>query len=90
MTTTTGDNFKTGFLTSTNTWKILEGLWATNNRPRPPSGTVLSQLPALQHIPNDLDKLLTNIFTGTTPDRASASSQLIDWILQSLKEATAR
>ena len=82
-----GDWLKAAFVVSTTTWKMLEGLWALNNRPMPPSGSVLSHLPDLKRHPPDLDGLIDALFLGQTAARIGAAVTLIDWIVLSSHES---
>lgn len=45
------NEIQAGLLASINTWKILEGLWAINNLPTPPGGSVLTYLRELSLLP---------------------------------------
>ncbi len=72
------DNEKASYLISTNTWKVLEGVWAKNNKPMPPSSLVFEKHGELKAIPFDgwFDRMLL----GDCLKRAVAMIDIIDWI----------
>ena len=76
-----GDVPKAGFLASTTSWKVLEGLWAINDRPMPPSGAVLAHLQDLTRVPDDFDLRVRELFSGGTSQRVGACLTLMDWVL---------
>lgn len=77
-----GDTLKMGYHTSTNSWKVLEGLWAINDKPMPPAGAVWAHLPDLERRPEGLERSLHTLFTGDTAARARVMLGLIDWLLE--------
>jgi hypothetical protein len=81
---TADDLLKAAFITSTTSWKILEGLWAINSRPMPPNGAVWAHLKDLLKGPLDVEALLTSLFCGETRQRIEAALDLIGWVLAHL------
>ena len=76
-----GDMQKLGYYASINSWKVLEGLWAHNDKPVPPAGAVWAHVSDLQAVPKGLDASLYELFTGNTLRRARAMLELIGWLL---------
>lgn len=68
-----GDKLKAGYLTATTSWKILEGLWAANDKPMPPSGAVWAHLHELTDDPKPLTCWLHKLFCGDTEERTKAA-----------------
>ncbi|WP_282942601.1 DNA polymerase subunit beta [Paenibacillus sp. RC67] len=54
------DDLKANLVVATSSWKILEGVWAVNNKPMPPNGSVLSQLRNIER-PDDVEKLINSL-----------------------------
>ncbi|GIN58281.1 DNA polymerase subunit beta [Lederbergia ruris] len=77
------DMVKACFVLSTTSWKILEGIWAVNNRPMPPNGSVLYYLRFLDKIP---DKEITSMFIGNEKDRIESAKIIIGWTIDCLKK----
>lgn len=77
-----GDTLKLGYYTSTNSWKVLEGLWAVNDKPTPPAGAVWAHLPDLTRRPEGLEAALHKLFGGTVEERSEAMLRLIGWLLE--------
>jgi hypothetical protein len=80
---TTHDIVKIAYLSSTNAWKILEGLWAANHKPMPPSGSVGAHLGRLE-LPISPSELSQNLFAETPEVRGQTALRLIDWVLERL------
>ena len=76
-----GDTQKLGYYASINSWKVLEGLWAHNDKPMPPGGAVWVHLPDLQAVPEGLDGSLHELFEGDAQRRAQVMLELIGWLL---------
>ena len=72
------DEKRLSYLLSTNTWKVLEGVWAKNNKPMPPSSFAYTKHDELTDVPwvNWFDDLLM----GNVGSRANAMLKLIAWI----------
>ena len=77
-----GDKQKMGYYASINSWKVLEGLWAHNDKPTPPAGAVWAHLPDLQTIPKGLETLLHELFEGDVRGRVRVMLELIRWLLE--------
>ncbi|SRR5579883_346468 len=78
------DLLKAAFITSVNSWKILEGLWAANDRPMPPQGAVWAHLKDLSHGPPQVEGIVRSLFGGDTHQCIQAALDLIPWILARL------
>ncbi|HDR8180701.1 TPA: nucleotidyltransferase domain-containing protein [Bacillus thuringiensis] len=79
------DELKASYIVHTSTWTLLEGIWAINNKPTPPAGSVLRYIQTLPNKPIQLEALLHKLFLGTTTERTSAAIFLIEWVLHNLK-----
>ena len=71
---------KTSYLISTNTWKVLEGVWAINNKPMPPSSIVYNTYNKLEF---PLESWFEGLFVGDTFSRADTMIKIIDIICES-------
>jgi predicted nucleotidyltransferase len=78
---------KAAFVCSTTTWHILMGLWAVNDKPMPPNGSVLSHLKDFSKKPLDLERQINHFFCGETSQRIQTAIDLINWILEHLKSS---
>lgn len=76
------DTVNTDFITAINSWKALEGIWAINNKPMPPSGRVLVDLKELEILPGE--HWFEELFSRDTKKRTDKLLSLIDWILPQL------
>ncbi|GCE31371.1 DNA polymerase subunit beta [Dictyobacter alpinus] len=76
-----GDQVKAAFVTGTVSWQIVEGLWAANNRPLPPNGSVWVHLKDLSQGPPDVEARLERFFCGETEQRIQVALAFLDWIL---------
>lgn len=81
-----GDSLKMGYHSSINSWKVLEGLWALNDKPMPPAGAVWAHLLELTRKPEGLEASLRQMFTGTAEERAEKTLELIGWLLEQTAE----
>lgn len=72
------DEMKISYLLSTNTWKVLEGVWARNDKPMPPSGLAFAKHAELKYIP--YDKWFNGLLMGNCISRAKAMLDIIDWV----------
>jgi len=79
------DAVKINFLTATNSWKIIEALWAVNGKPVPPSGSVLRFIGELSIVP--FDDWFARLFTGDDAAKANDMLRMIDWALLKLETA---
>jgi len=80
------DELKASYIVHTSTWTLLEGIWAINNKPTPPVGSVLRYIQVLPNKPIHLDALLNKLFLGETIERISSAIFLIEWILLNLEK----
>lgn len=74
------DKVKISYLISTNTWKVLEGVWAKNNKPMPPSSIAFVKYSELTFYP--LDNWFSELLVGDNLLRANAMLRIIDWICE--------
>ena len=72
------DEIKVSYLLSTNTWKVLEGVWAKNNKPMPPSSIAFVKNGELTCVP--CDNWLNKLLVGDNLSRANYMIDTIDWI----------
>lgn len=79
------DEFKASYVASTSTWVMLEGVWAVNNKPTPPSGAVWAHLKDLPIRMNNMDELLNNVFMGRTSIRITSFISIAEWIISRLE-----
>jgi len=79
-----GDLLKGAYVSSTASWPILTGLWAANDRPIPPNGSVWVHLKDLSKGPPGVEELLRQFFGGETLHRIQTAIDLIDWIIAHL------
>lgn len=79
------DDLKASFVIITSFWTMLEGIWAINNKPTPPSGSVLVHIKALPHRLTNLDELLYKVSLGNTNERINATIIVIEWVLSNLE-----
>lgn len=75
------DEFKASYIIHTSTWTLLEGIWAINNKPTPPAGSVLRYIQALPKKPIHLEALLHKLFLGDTKERIESAIVLMEWVL---------
>ncbi len=76
----TADPLKKRYLAHINSWKILEALWAVNDKPTPPAGTAYRKRGELRTVPceNWFEKLFSEECCG-------AAAEIIDFLLPILK-----
>ncbi len=77
----TENDLKTSYLISTNTWKVLEGVWAINNKPMPPSSIVYNTYNKLEF---PLENWFVGLFFGDTFSRADTMIKIIDIIIKQI------
>ena len=72
------------YLASTNLWKVLEGVWAVNQKPVPPSSSLYRRYKELEFIPfqNWFEELLAE----NIEIKGKAMLKCIDWILDELNK----
>lgn len=76
----TADPLKKRYLAHINSWKILEAVWAVNDKPMPPAGTAYRKRGELRTVPceNWFEKLFSE-------DCCCAAAEIIDFLLPILK-----
>lgn len=74
------DEMKVSYLISTNTWKVLEGVWAKNNKPMPPSSIAFVKNGELTCVP--CDNWFNKLLVGDNLSRANYMIDTIDWICE--------
>lgn len=72
------------YLVSTNLWKVLEGIWALNQKPVPPSSSLYRRYRDLNFIPcpDWFDRLLM----GDIESKGRMMMYSIDWILNEMNK----
>ena len=78
------DMLMLSYLVSINTWKVLEGIWAVNQKPIPPASSLYRRYKELNLIPsqNWFEGLLIN----DPEHRGRIMIENIDWILKRLEK----
>lgn len=74
------DIVKMAYLVATNTWKVLEGVWAVNNKPMPPSSIAFNTHDKLDF---SLENWFEGLFIGDIFSRANTMIKIIDLIIKS-------
>lgn len=73
------------YLVTTNTWKVLEGVWAVNKMPIPPSSSLYRRYSKLKVIP--CQEWFEKLLIGSAENRGSTMIEIIDWILKKFNES---
>jgi len=76
------DYLKAIFVTSTSSYKIMEGIWGVCNKPIPPAGSVLSHLDDLKNDIPFITDWTETLFLGTIEERIHKAIEMIEWINQ--------
>jgi predicted nucleotidyltransferase len=79
-----GDSLKAAFVVGTSSWQMMEGLWAANDRPVPPSSSVHPHLQDLSRGPHDAAGKFRTLFVGDTAARIAVWIELAEWTLAQL------
>ncbi|CAM3980318.1 DNA polymerase subunit beta [Bacillus luti] len=79
------DELKASYIVHTSTWTLVEGIWAMNNKPVPPAGSVLKYIQTLSNRPNHFDELINKVFLADTRERISSAIFLMEWVLMGLE-----
>ncbi|EJS68683.1 DNA polymerase subunit beta [Bacillus cereus] len=74
------EELKASYIVQTSTWTLLEGIWAVNNKPVPPAGSVLKYIETLSKVPTNFGEFINKLFLGDTTKRISSAVFLIEWI----------
>ncbi len=72
------DEMKISYLLSTNTWKVLEDVFARNDKPMPPSSLAFAKHSELKYIP--YDNWFNCLLTGDCISKAKSMLGIIDWV----------
>lgn len=75
----TADGLKERYLSRINAWKVLEAVWAVNDKPVPPAGTAYRKRGELQTVPCE------NWFERLFSEDGGAISEIIDFLLPLLR-----
>jgi len=78
-----GNDLLARFIIATNSWKVLEAVWAVNDKPMPPSGSVLLFMNDL--ISNPFDNWFSLMFCDDYYVRLDSLLKIIDWVLPRLQ-----
>lgn len=74
------DKLLISYLVSINTWKVLEGVWAVNQKPVPPSSSLYRRYNALELTP--CYHWFEGLLLGDPENRGRMMKDCIDWILE--------
>ena len=72
------------YLVSVNTWKVLEGIWAVNQKPVPPASSLYRRYKELELIPSQ--NWFEGLLIGDPEHRGQIMIESIDWILKRLQD----
>lgn len=70
-----------GFNVSNILWKIVEGFYALNSLPTPPSSTAFRRMSDLQKVPENFPVIWNEALTGSLQVRSKATVDLIKYLL---------
>jgi Nucleotidyltransferase domain. len=76
------DLLKQRYIVSTNSWKIIEAIWAVNNKPTPPQSSVIRHMNDLDLVP--FPNWFAKLFDETP--KADTMLEIIRWVLHNLEE----
>lgn len=76
------DMLSVSYLSATNAWKVLEGMWAVNQKPIPPSSCLYRKHIELERIP--YSDWFRGMFMGDIAARGKNQLDLIGWILENI------
>jgi predicted nucleotidyltransferase len=77
------DYLKVNFITAVSSWKVLEAVFAVNDKPVPPAGRVIRELPNLKTIPEE--HWFEGLFHEDTNQRTKSMLSVIGWVLPLLE-----
>jgi len=80
----TNDLVKQNFLVATNSWPVIEAIWAVNDKPTPPSSSVLTYKKDLTIIPQA--DWFEQLFSNNLELRVKVMLEIIDWVLPKLSK----
>ncbi|GFI71320.1 hypothetical protein IMSAG250_00515 [Clostridiales bacterium] len=72
------------YLVSTNLWKVLEGIWALNQKPVPPSSSLYRRYRDLNFIP--CPDWFDSLLMGDIESKGRMMMYSIDWILNEMNK----
>jgi predicted nucleotidyltransferase len=81
-----GNDLKAAFVATSTAWKVLEGIWAVNDKPMPPSGCVISHLKDLNFPTTSDPSWFMRLLQGETPTRVTTTLALINELVPRLSE----
>jgi predicted nucleotidyltransferase len=81
-----GDELKAAFVTSTNSFQILQGIWIANQKPIPPNGAVLAHLKDITKESPFIESWVKNLFIGNNRVRIDTAVKTIKWIISHLEK----
>lgn len=82
------DLLKATFCLGTTSWQLIEGLWAANDLPLPPNGSIRPHVRDLPGPPN-VEALFQRLFLAGSVERAEAALHLLSWVREQLNAPTA-
>jgi predicted nucleotidyltransferase len=82
-----GDHFRAAYVSGVTLWPILEAVWAANDRPVPPCGSVWAHVGDLDRGPRDAAARLRRLFAGDDAERVRAAIEVIEWAVPALRGA---
>jgi predicted nucleotidyltransferase len=83
--TESGDPFRAAYVAGVTLWPILEAVWAANDRPVPPCGSVWAHVGDLGKGPPDAEARLRRLFMGDDAARVQAAVEIIEWAVPVLR-----
>jgi predicted nucleotidyltransferase len=82
-----GDLFRAAYVAGATLWPILEAVWAANDKPVPPCGSVWAHVGDLNRGPPDPEARLRRLFVGDDGARVQAAVEVIEWAVPVLRGA---
>jgi predicted nucleotidyltransferase len=76
------DQLKADFLTAAYSWRLIEAVYAVNDKPVPPPCSLIRELPKLKLTPGQ--KWFSRLYSGDTRERTLTLIDGIDWVLLKL------
>lgn len=77
------DELKASFVINTTLWKLVEGLYAVNKLPVPPSTTAYRNITKLVHLPKDFESLWNKLLLGSVEERSMAFNEMVEFVVMS-------
>jgi len=78
------DALKARYLAATNAWKLLEAVWAANDRPMPPTSTAYRLYLQLEQVP--FPGWFEELFHENDRNRTEAAHKIIAWATERLEK----